>query len=1094
MENKSFNEFFSKIVDFHHRFFRIQIFQNIILLIAFILFFGAIITILEYFLWLSGEIRFVMIMLVATGAFAFLILGIIVPFISYFRKIGYDKIKLYNTLITDYFPEIKDNFINLIELKNIENNLYSDNLLNASIEQKSRKLSVFNFRQAIPTKQFKRIVLLTTLLICAILTISFINKNIFFEGSKRLIFYHQNFTKPSPFQYLILNDNFNVANGDNYNFSVQFIGDIIPERVAIQIGSISYLLTAEKDNIFKYEFLNIQNNIKFGLFASGILLQNFEIKTFPSPFLTQFQIKCLYPSYTQKSKEIIQNITELTVPAGTLLQWNFNAMFTDTIKIKIDSDYYKITGNNNNFNFSKHSFKSYRVELDLINKFIKRNNLLEFNITVIPDLYPEISVNMINDSVNRSVFYYQGMISDDYGFKSLKMVIVDNISDTVFYQIPFSKISLKQYFYYAFDFSISYSQSNFVQYQFCITDNDSINNYKSTYSESFFYKPPTLEHILSESAKDNESLMNNISQLKSIADKIQNNLNSIKRDIQSNKASDWEIMNQLRNINKLNDEFNHSMNKVKSQYENLKNLNLQQNDLIKKYEQLQDLLNNIMDEDIKKLMDELKKLAENFDKSKINDLLDKSKISYKSLEDQLDRNLELYKKLKIENNLEKIANQFNKLSEKEKELVSQMNSDSLNTTKDKQEQINTDYNLLKKLFNETYNENQNLTSPLKIDNPENTFKESDQQILNDSIEMNQDDVSKIKENKNKLSRHFKEIAQKISDMLDNNTLEQNAEDAELIRLILENLLKLSFDQEDIIAGLDNSTAVDPRYRVLVSNERKLLNSFKFTEDSIKMLAKRNSSITSFISKELSQIAVFSDKVMKELEEGKIRDGKASGQYLMTSFNNLVLMLSESLKNIQDNMAMGGAGKGKCKKPKSGKPGLDGLKQQQNALKDQLNKLLKDLKNGNQPGGNTSKQISEMLARQEMFQQSLNSLMNSSEIGSEASELLKQINQLIEQSKHDLINKNINPLMLQRMDLIKSKLFEAEKAEKERDEDDRRQSNENKNLLISNPKSIFEYNKEINNFNDLFKFEKLYLQPFYKKKFDQYIYQINFINE
>lgn len=1094
MENKSFNEFFSKIVDFHHRFFRIQIFQNVILLIAFILFFGAIITMLEYFLWLSGEIRFVMIMLVATGAFAFLVLGIIVPFISYFRKIGYEKIKLYNTLITDYFPEIKDNFINIIELKNIENKLYSDNLLNASIEQKSRKLSVFNFRQAVPTKQFKRIVFITTILICAILTISFINKNIFFEGSKRLIFYHRNFTKPSPFQYLILNDNFNVANGDNYNFSVQFIGDIIPDRVAIQVGSLSYLLTTEKDNIFKYEFLNVRSNIKFKLIASEILLQNFEIKTYPSPFLTQFQIRCIYPTYTQKSNETMENVTELSVPEGSVLKWNFNAIFTDTIRIKIDSDYYKISDVNNNFNFSKHSLHSYRMKLDLFNKYVQKNNVLEFNVTVIPDLFPEISVNMINDSVNKSVFYYQGLINDDYGFHSLKMFITDDISDTVVYQIPFSKTSIKQYFYYGFDFSTNYSQSNFVKYQFCITDNDSINNYKSTYSETFFYKPPTLEHLLSESAKENEELINNLSQLKSLADKIQNSVNSIKRDIQSNKTSDWEIMNQLRNINKLNEEFNLNMNKVKSQYENFKNLNQQNIELANKYEQLKDLLNNILDDDIKKLMEELMKLTENFDKSKINDLLNKSKISYKSLEDQLDRNLELYKKFKIENDLEKIADQLNRLSEKEKELITQMEYDSLKTIKDKQEQINTQYDLLKKLFNETYNENQNLSSPLKIDQPENIFKESDHKIRDDSIEMNQNNISKIKENKAGLSKQFKKMAQDISDMLDINTLEQNAEDAELIRLILENLLKLSFDQEDIIAELDNSTAVDPKYRILVSNERKLLNAFKFTEDSIKMLAKRNSNITSFISKELSLIAVYNERVMKELEEGKIRDGKTSGQYLMTSFNNLVLMLSESLKNIQDNMAMDGAGKGKCKKPKSGKPGLEGLKQQQNALKDLLNKLIKDLKNGNQSGGNTSKQISEMLAKQEMFQQSLFNLLNNGDIGSETSELLKQINQLIEQSKHDFINKNISPLLVQRIDQIKSKLLEAEKAENERDQDNRRQSNENKNLLISNPKSLFEYNKEIHNFNELFKFEKLYLQPFYKKKFDQYIYQINISNE
>ena len=55
----------------------------------------------------------------------------------------------------------------------------------------------------------------------------------------------------------------------------------------------------------------------------------------------------------------------------------------------------------------------------LNNKFNGKKDTSTFNISVIKDLYPLISVNQEADTIKEGVFYFNGKISDDYGLKSL---------------------------------------------------------------------------------------------------------------------------------------------------------------------------------------------------------------------------------------------------------------------------------------------------------------------------------------------------------------------------------------------------------------------------------------------------------------------------------------------------------------------------------------------------------------------------------------------------------------------------------------------------------------------------------------------------
>jgi ketol-acid reductoisomerase len=96
----------------------------------------------------------------------------------------------------------------------------------------------------------------------------------------------------------------------------------------------------------------------------------------------------------------------------------------------------------------------------------------------------------------------------------------------------------------------------------------------------------------------------------------------------------------------------------------------------------------------------------------------------------------------------------------------------------------------------------------------------------------------------------------------------------------------------------------------------------------------------------------------------------------------------------------------------------------------------------------------------------------------------------EETETDLVNKLISQETIKRQEEILTRLLESEKAEKEREMDEKRQSNEAKNENYSNPEKFFEYNsiklKEV----ELLKTVPPSLKTFYRNKVNEYFY--NFV--
>ena len=148
---------------------------------------------------------------------------------------------------------------------------------------------------------------------------------------------------------------------------------------------------------------------------------------------------------------------------------------------------------------------------------------------------------------------------------------------------------------------------------------------------------------------------------------------------------------------------------------------------------------------------------------------------------------------------------------------------------------------------------------------------------------------------------------------------------------------------------------------MVRNQKKLSDDAKIIEDSLFALSKRVIEIESIVNQEITLIKNGMVSSTNELENRNTGEAIKRQQFIMTSVNNLSLLLSEMLEQMQKDLANQTPGQKQCNKPGKGKPSLSELKRAQEKLSKEMGSK-KGKKSGS--GNKNAQEIMELTKRQE----------------------------------------------------------------------------------------------------------------------------------
>jgi len=817
-----------------------------------------------------------------------------------------------------------------------------------------------------------------------------------------------------------------------------------------------------------------------------------QLQLLPKPGITNFNVSVFPPKYTGLPNQEHQNTGDLQVSNGTKVEWNFQGIDIDTVYLSLnDSTTIGAQKTENGFTVEKQFFNSSKYNVYIKNDVTDPELALSYGIDVVPDLFPEIQIVRIQDSLQMTRFFFKGVIGDDYGFSDLKFHYNINNTDSAV-SIPIVKNLTDQDFYFSYNFANLADESGTISYYFSVTDNDVINNYKTTTSDNFVFKIPEKEELLASEKEQFEDIENKLQQSQELAKEIQNDLQNLRVKNMDSNISEWEKSQMVNEMMSKQNKLEQLYDQIKKDNEELNNylnsFNKQNDDIREKQQQIEELLEDVFTDELKELLEEFNKLAEEFDSKKLNQLSDQMDLSYEDLQKQLDRNLEMLRKMKVEQKLQSVIDDTNEMAGEEENLAEEVSENSnFEEVSEKVSEHEEDLNNLEQEINDALQMNEELEKPMNFDD----FQEELDDIKN-SMQESQDQLQK--KNKKKSGSSIKNTSEKLKNaafamqqMLNSNTMQQNMENIENLRQILSNLVYLSFTQEEVLDGLSKITPNDPVLNELNQQQRKIKNQSQIVKDSLYALAKRTPALGSMVNNELLSMEMNLDKAREQLDEAQFPNARVSQQYVITATNNLALMLNEALQNLEEQMANAQPGDQQCENPGQGKPGMNLLKQQSENIKQQLQQMINQMKNGQ--GKPMNQQMGQSLMQHEMMQQMLREIMNNGEVGSGARKALQQIDDILEQNRKQLMNKNVNADMIARQNQITTRLLEAEKAELEREFEDKRESRTAEDFY-SNPAEFFEYKEDENFSIEYLNRNSHKLNNFYNNKYKQYLNNID----
>lgn len=1092
----------------------------------------------EYNLWLSSGGRLFIFtsffLLVAFCTYRFLKQ----PLRWWLYKKGLDE-QQSARMVGNYFPTINDRLLNLIQLDASD----SSELARAGIAQKSKMMEGISFDSAIDLGENKRYLKYFAAPFVLIAVLWVFNQNIFTQSTSRIVQFNREFSPEAPFQFQVLNPSLLAFFNEDFTLQVKLAGDALPDAVYLVRDQQRLKMEMVSAGLFSYTFERLQDPMSFQFEASGFYSDAYKIEMINRPELTRLKVELDYPNYLGRRSEQLVNAGNLDIPEGTKVTWNIDADHASAAQISFASgganDMQQT--DDHSFTFGKGFQNPDDYWIDLANDHAKNKDRISYSIRVIKDQYPSILVEHVRDSVLYKTIIMGGSISDDYGLTGLQLHYQiqregNDLSPEKKIPLVINPQSNQQSFFYQWPLdSLQLNPGDKVQYFLQVTDNDGVNGRKSTKSAAYVFALPGDEELKAEISKSQSAAEGKIDQSINKAKELRESIEEAQQRLRGKQSMDWQDKKMLEDLIQQKQSLDKAIQDLQKEnqlLEEKKEAFSEENERIReKSEQIRKLMDELLDEETKKMFEELEKLLrENSDMQQVQKMLDKMDRKEINLEKELERTLELFKQLqfdyKVDQAIQDLKEQTEKqvkLLEETKELAgekkeskenkdgkegdkgkegenkNESGSEKENAEKGKeqenqgegeqnkneklaeeQEKLTKEFEELEKSMEDLEKMGEELDQPtdLPSEQEKNELKDSQQQSK-ESLKQGQ--PKKSTPQQQKAVNQMKKMQEKMEGMQNSMQMEIDMQNLESLRQIVHGLIKLSFDQENLMKEFNPIQQTDPRYVQLGQNQIKIQDDAKVLEDSLLAVAKKDAFMGSVVTKEIGELNDHIDKAVENIKERRKGNASTEMQFSMTSINNLALMLKDHFDMMMQMMANAKPAPGKGKGKNKGEMNLGEMQQQ-------LNNRMEQLKNGGKSGRALSEELAKMAAEQERIRRALQ----------EMQEQLKKeggkapggdLPGKMEQTELDLVNKQITEQTIRRQRDILTRLLETEKSMREQKMDDERKGETAKEYEKEIPRAFEEYLRLKEKEVELLKTVPPKLYPYYKKEVNDYFKRI-----
>ncbi|MVN76223.1 DUF4175 family protein [Hymenobacter sp. HMF4947] len=1042
--------------------------------------------------------------------------------------------------VGELFPQVQDRLLNALQL---QGQARGNELLLASLEQRAGQLQGVSFAQGIDIQQQSKPLWKYVLPPLAVLLLALaFYPALITQSTSHIWHFQRQYSRPAPFDFVLKNKNLRVFKGENFTLEVAVAGKVLPATVSMFIDGAERPLTKVPGHAdaFRYTFEQPDQDVAFQLSGAGFVSPEYHLMVLERPDLRDFTVHVAYPPYTGRAAETIRNGGNLTVPEGSQLRWEFSTAATEALALQFSqpAETVPATRNGDAFVAERRALRSQPYLVQLRNAASLNRDPISYQLTVVPDAPPTLTVEAFSDTTSLRFLALGGMAQDDYGLTALRLHYQvrragagGGGSPSVSRALPLPSGVGGTYSYTWNLATLNLQPGDRLEYVVEALDNDGIHGPKSTRSRPLEFRLPSRHELDKHLASQANSVASQLSSAAKQSKQLERELAQSRDKLKTKRDMSFQDRKQLQDMLEQKQQLDQQVQQMQQKFEQLQ---LQQNqldpkseELAKKAEELKKLMNDLLDPETKKLYDKLQKLLEQQKQpdAEMQKLLAQLENKENTLQKELDRALEMFKQMQFEQKAEKTADRLEQLAKEEEKLAEQTAQNDKNSPDNKltkqqqeakndqlaQEQANKrqDFEQLKEDLKDLKQQDKELGDQNGLDEQKPDQQQTDQDMQDGEQQLSKNQNQKASQSQKAAAERLQKMAKKMKDQMSDDEQEKAQQNIDDLRDILDNLVTLSFDQEKLMKDFRAVDQTDPRFVQLGQTQRKLRDDAQIIQDSLYALAKREPKIQSFVTREVGEMNGRMDESLNHIRQRDVPRATTTQQQAMTSINNLALMLSDALGQMQQEMQQmqgkgqpqSGGGKPGKKKGKGGSPGAGSLSKMQQ----QLNQQIQQLSQSGKTGRALSQELAKLAGQQQMLRQAMQQLGNmpggskpggkdgktggkdgQDKDGQGGAGNAGEMKKLMEQTETDLVNKRLTEETINRQRQILTRLLEAEKSARERDQDTKREAQAAQNHPPVFPPAFDKYKPAAKDQQtDLLRRPQPTFTPYYQQKVSEY---------
>ena len=999
----------------------------------------------------------------------------------------YRKSTLAQAAGTLAFPK-EDTIINALQLERGLDSSPSQDLSKAFVKNTLQQLRTLRISDLFPSTSGEKwkFLSLVTLMVGFLLIVT--NYQTTSQAVFRLFHPGTEFPVPKPFQIHAKTGDINLLGGESANLIFTVAGSA-PDSLFIDLqsysgrDSIHSVPVAKKDSsgAYYYRLNNISENYSYRAFVPAhhfwdswkeVSTGIYTISVTDRPVMEDLSITVISPEYS-RIKPVIQEGNQANISGllGSSIQIKLrsnrplkeaNLLLNDSIVPMI------ISGKNalGDFSLKKDSPLSIHL-LDV--RGIANRNPIPFQISVIEDIYPDISVLQPEKAIelgsDQSILLHL-QIEDDFGFSNLQIAYEIHRPSYIaaepllsLFTLPIHdpfNVNQEIFFPWQLD-EFGLMPEDEVRFHFELSDNDDISGPKKTITDEFIARIPGLAELFSSFENNESDILEEMMATQDELGSIREHMDQLELEALKQDKLTWD---QEQDLQKMVESVREEFKKMEKLNETIDALNeaadkhdLFSPKLMEKFSHLQELVNEILSNEFMQHLEELDKLISEMDMEKLQESLKSLTDNISQMEQQLDRFIDIFERIKAEQKIDELRTRLESLAEQQENIHERIertqdtnhSSNFPRLSEEEQRQVEEFSNIRNemsdaaKAVEKFHSESSDRLNELKRDPLMNQTFSDLQRTENQLRRQNGNEATQYsKSSLLNLQKLLSEM-EKIQNEFQSATTEEMAGK---FQEIMEELLHLSKSQERLQLETGSLPRNSPRLGSLANEQQMLQDQLRQVMEKMMKLSRETFAITPEMGRAMGMANAMMEEAKNNLAQRNGAGAAQNQRSSMSSLNKAALAVHQSMGEMKASGSAGGY--------------EQFLKQMQKMAGQQegINRQSMQLAMGQMTAAAQQGLLQRLLREQQQVRKTLNEMMKEmNRSGKKGLGDLGGMAHEMDEVLKDFQRKKMNRRTIDRQKRILSRMLDSQKSMTQRGEKEERKSETGLELSATGPDGL-----------------------------------------